>query len=120
MPRYQPKLKNKLEKEISSKDLTKFQLLGYIFSDFLKGGFIVLSLTFDILVLAEPEGFIPSYPIANLNLEHYLNEFQILTVYTIILVLFLEFIAIYFEIRIFNKFWGSKVVPWYYGIKKEK
>lgn len=114
MPRYQPKLTDKDESQISSKDITKFQLLGYIFGDFMKGGFVVTSLFIDVVLIPEPYTYIPSFYLTNYTLSYYFGGFQLLSIFVLILIVFSELIIIYIEIKIYQKIWGKNVVPWYY------
>jgi len=118
MPRYLPELKDKSEREISSKDLTKTQLLGYIFADFVKGGFVVVSLIIDILLLPEPYTFVSGFHAENYVLSFYFGGVQLLSVYVLILIFFSESLFIYIEIVVYSKFWGRGVVPWYYKKRK--
>ena len=114
MPRYLPELKDKSEREISSKDLTKFQLLAYIFADFIRGGYVVVSLMIDLVLLPEPYTFIPGFHVVNSVLSSYFDGLQLLSLFSLILIIFSELMVIYVEIIIYRKFWGKNATPWYY------
>lgn len=102
------------EKEITSKDLTRKQLLLYILNDFLKGLYVVGCLFLDGLVILQLYSFIP---MKDLDKSLFSNAL-VKEIFFSIVTLVLEIIAIYLEIKGYRKAWPKGSL--YIGHKIDK
>ena len=94
------------KKELKSEDLTRSQLLFYVFEDFLRGMFLVGGMILDVLVIFP---FIPGTNYAYFVFPSYtgfFDGFPIYLVYAIIMVLTLEAGALYIEVKGWIRFFG--------------
>lgn len=102
------------EKEITSKDLTKRQLLLYVLNDLLRGLYIVGCLFLDGLVILYLYSFIP---LGLLNKSIFSNGF-VRGVFFFIVILILEIFAVYIEFKGYRRFWPKGSL--YIGHKAEE
>ena len=89
------------EKEITSKDLTRKQLLLYIVNDLLRGSYLAGCLFFDGLVILQLYSFIPAkylngWPFSNISFRE---------TFLAVITLILEILAIYLEIKGYRRVW---------------
>lgn len=92
---------DKEEKEITSNDLTKIQLMLYILNDFLKGLYVIGCLFLNGLIILQLYSFLPERdltvgPMSNLWIR--VVTFSFITVV-------LEIFTIYSEIKIYRRIW---------------
>lgn len=92
------------EKEITSKDLTRKELVRYIFDDFLRGFYLVACLFFDGLIVAYGFRYIPGGPFLSRAMNLYF-PFSVYDVYFILLTIFVEGLLIFYQGRTFRKIW---------------
>lgn len=92
------------KKEITSKDLTRGQLLRYIFDDFLRGFYLVACLFLDGLIIAYLFRYVPNGPFLS-RATNLFFHFGIYDVYFIILIAFFEAIVIFYQGKLFRKIW---------------
>lgn len=90
--------------QISSKDLTKKGLFFYLFDDFFRGFYIVGCLFLDGIIIPGLRFLLPGGGTV-LPLKLPSTVTSLYTAYIIILVIFLEAVAIYFQARGFRKLW---------------
>lgn len=93
--------KKKEEKEITSKDLTKSQLLLYILNDFLRGFYIVGCLFLNGLVILQMYSFIPQN---GFSVGLFSNLWIRIIIFSAAIIL-LEAFAIIWEIKIYRRIW---------------
>lgn len=106
------------EERFTSKDLTRKQILFYIFEDFFKGFFIFGSLFLDAAVVF----YLIREPFT-VNAEPHVSNilgFPIYQVYLIILSLFLDALLIYYEIEYYQRLFGDEAVKKRYEKKKDR
>ena len=72
--------KKDIYKEVSAKDLSRKELLSYIFGDFLRAFYIVGCIFFDGLIIGEAYDYVPGFFSANTIIEHYFPTAVILTI----------------------------------------
>jgi hypothetical protein len=89
------------EKEITSKDLTRKQLLLYILNDLLRGLYLAGCLFFDGLVILQLYSFIPS---KYLNVWIFSNS-SVKEIFLAIITVILEILAVYLEIKGYRRVW---------------
>jgi hypothetical protein len=99
--------KKDIYKEVSAKDLSRKELLSYIFGDFLRAFYIVGCIFFDGLIIGEAYDYVPGFFSANTIIEHYFPNSGVLLIYTVILILFSEGLALFYEIEYYKKRWAS-------------
>ena len=99
--------KKDIYKEVSAKDLSRKELLSYIFGDFIKAFYIVGCIFLDGLIIGESYNYVPGFFSANTIIEHYFQNSGILLIYTVMLILFSESLALYYEIKYYKKRWPS-------------
>ena len=97
--------KKDIYKEVSAKDLSRKELLSYIFGDFVKAFYIVGCIFLDGLIIGEAFDYVPGFYSINNAISHYFAGSDILLVYAIILILFAECIAIFYEIKYYMGKW---------------
>ena len=90
-------------KEITSKDLTRKQLLYYIFQDFIKAGFIVSFLFFDLLIIGQIYRYIPAAVFLALNQLNRPVFTYLLYSYIILLTLFSECLFMLLEFVFYKR-----------------
>ncbi len=100
-PRAEVREVSEEEKEITSKDLTRKQLVLYVFNDFLRGLYVAGCLFLDGLVILYITYFIP---------PKYLNRGALSNVYmrNIILSLFtlsIEVLVIFYQYKAYRRIW---------------
>ena len=93
------------EKEITSKDLTRKELLLYIFDDFFRGFYLVGCLFFDGLIIFQIYSYIPDSSALGIFFNLALPKFNIFNYYIWILIVFLEITVAYLEAKGFRKIW---------------
>lgn len=109
--REQPRVyyKDKQEyKEVSAKDLTRSQLLRYIFDDFFRVSYIVLMFFIDVIIIAQFFYFIPGFQNDLTLISAVYNGRNLLEYYTVIMILFVESVCIYYQAILFRKIWPRK------------
>ena len=99
--------KRDVYEEISAKDLSRKELLSYIFGDFVKAFYIVGCIFLDGLIIGEAYNYVPGFFSVNNIIEHYFPSSSILLIYTVILILFSECLALFYEIKYYKKRWSS-------------
>ncbi len=92
------------KEEITSRDLTRNQLLRYIFDDFLRGFYLVGCLFLDGVIVAYSFRFIPNGPFYSSAANLFFN-FKIYDVYLIMVIAFAEAVIIFYQGRLFRKIW---------------
>lgn len=106
------------KERFTAKDLTRKQVLLYIFEDFFKGSFIFLSLFLDGLVVA----FLYQEPFLT-DLSPRLDPllgFPIYSVYLVLLSVLIDSFLIYFEIKYYVKLFGDEAVKKRYMRKEDQ
>ncbi len=105
------------EERFTSKDLTRKQIIFYIFEDFFKGFYIFLSLFVDGTVVF----YLYQDPFLY-NLSHHVlvSGFPIYELYFILLAIFMDSFFIYYEIKYYIKFFGEEATKKRYEKKSEK
>ncbi|MCL4331846.1 MAG: hypothetical protein M1304_06215 [Candidatus Thermoplasmatota archaeon] len=93
------------EKEVTSKDLTRKELLLYIFDDFFRGFYLVGCLFFDGLIIFQIYSYIPDSSALGIFFNLALPKFNIFNYYIWILIVFLEITVAYLEAKGFRKIW---------------
>ncbi len=95
---------NPQDKELTSKDLTKRGLFLYIFDDFFRGFYLVGCVFLDGVLIPSIRFILPysgfdllSIVPSSLNLLY--------TIYVVMLIIFLELLLIYLEIKGFRRIW---------------
>ncbi len=86
-------------------EVTRKQLYTYLFSDFMRGSLIVGFLFIDALVLTQIWFVIPHFVKAEQLTELFFGGVNIVVIYYIIGQLFIEFLAIMYQARIYRKVW---------------
>lgn len=118
-PRVRERGSNKEDEErFTSKDLTRRQILFYIFEDFFKGFFIFGSLFIDVVLIL----YLVKEPFA-INAEPHVSSllgFPIYQVYLIVLSLFIDSILVYYQIEYYHRFFGEEAVKKRYEKKKDR
>ena len=102
----------------TSRDLTKKQILLYIFEDFFKGFFIFGSLFLDVLVVT----FLYMEPFA-ITAEPHVSRifgFPIYPTYLILLSLFIDAILIHYQIEYYHKLFGEEAIRKRYEKKRDR
>ena len=94
-------------KEVSARDLSRKELLSYIFGDFAKAFYIVGCIFLDGLIIGPAYSYVPGFFSANNAIEHYFPNSDILLIYTVLLILFSESLALFYEINYYKKRWSS-------------
>ena len=95
------------EEEVKeSKQLTQREKLEYIFGDFLRGFYLVGCLFLDILVVGFSVSFIPNFSFYEAAVSNVFG-LNLLLLYSIIAIVFLECILIYYQAKGFKRFQGS-------------
>ena len=97
-------------KDISAKDLTKTELIKYIFSDFVRGFYIVGCLFLDFLVLPQIYGVIPFSKEIGQFSSAYLGGINLYGFYLDIVIVVLEIFFIWLEIKVYFKYFRKKTV----------
>lgn len=92
------------KQEITSKDLTRNQLLRYIFDDFLRGFYLVGCLFLDGVIIAYSFRLIPNGSFYSSAANLFFN-FKIYDLYFLILIAFVEGIIIFYQGKLFRKIW---------------
>ncbi len=92
------------KKEITSKDLTRKQLIRYIFDDFLRGFYLVGCLFLDGLIIAYLFRYIPNGPFLSRATNLYFS-FGLYDLYFILLIGLIEAVVIFYQGRMFRKIW---------------
>lgn len=92
------------KKEITSKDLTRKELMRYIFDDFLRGFYLVGCLFLDGIIIAYSFRLIPNGAAYSKSLDLFFN-FSIYYVYVLMLILLVEAIVIFYQGKAFRKLW---------------
>ncbi|KAA8921997.1 hypothetical protein [Thermoplasma sp.] len=92
------------EEEVKeSKELTERERLEYIFGDFLRGFYLVGCLFLDVLIVGFSVSFIPNYSFYE-NLVSQIFGLNLVLIYSVVAIVFLECILIYYEAKWFKKF----------------
>lgn len=92
------------KKEITSRDLTKKQLIRYVFDDFLRGFYLVACLFLDGLIIAYLFRYIPNGQFYSRATDLFFN-FKLYDVYFFMLIAFVEAVVIFYQGRMFRKLW---------------
>ena len=102
-----PPIRDKREvySEVSAKDLSRKELLSYIFGDFIKAFYIVGCVFLDGLIIGEAYDYIPGFYSINSAINRYFLNSSILIIYTVILILFSECLVLFYEIKYYKKKW---------------
>lgn len=104
------------EERFTSKDLTRKQIFLYIFEDFFKGFFIFLSLFLDGVVVF----YLYQEPfIQNITPDVIVSGIPIYTLYIILLSIFIDAFLIYYEIKLYFKFFGEEAIKRRYQKKSD-
>ncbi len=96
---------NQEYKETSAKDLTRSQLLRYIFDDFFRASYIVLMLFIDAIIIAQFFYFIPGFQNDLSLISVLFHGRNLLVYYTVIMISFVETVCIYYQSILFRKIW---------------
>lgn len=92
-------------REVSAKDLTRSQLLRYIFDDFFRASYIVLMLFIDAILIAQFFYFIPGFENDVMIFSQLFPGKNLLIYYTVVMIVFIEIICIYYQAILFRKIW---------------
>jgi hypothetical protein len=95
-------------KEVSAKDLSRKELLSYIFGDSVRGFYILGCVFLDGLVVGEAFQYIPGFYSINQDTGYYFSNFSIFAVYVILVSLFMDLILIFYEVGYYRKRWPRK------------
>ncbi|MEM0156265.1 MAG: hypothetical protein QW597_06690 [Thermoplasmataceae archaeon] len=95
-------------KEVSAKDLSRKELLSYIFGDSIRGFYILGCIFLDGLLVGEAFDDIPGFYSINLTTGYYFSNFSIFAVYVLLVSLFTDLILIFYEIKFYRKRWPKK------------
>lgn len=121
-PQQRPRIRhrgaqNSSEERFTSKDLTRKQMLFYIFEDFFKGFFIFFSLFIDgtVVFYLYQEPFL-----YNLSHDVIIYGIPIYEVYLILLSIFIDGFLVYFEIKYYLKFFGEEAIKKRYEKKSDR
>ncbi len=103
------------EEEVSSKDLTRRELLSYLFTDFFRISYDVVAIFFDALILPEIYFLRPTGPVYSLYVQHYFGSEVYYMLYMYGVIALLETAAIWLQIKGYRKLW-----PKYYRLSGKK
>lgn len=92
-------------REVSAKDLTRAQLLRYIFDDFFRTSYIVLMFFIDVIVIAQFFYFVPGFQGDITIFSALFPGENLLVYYTVIIVSFVEIVCIYYQAVLFRRIW---------------
>ena len=88
-------------KEITSKDLTRKQLVLYILNDFLKGLYVIGCMFLDGLVILQIYSFVPSWLLYQGLLSNVYSRDALIGSITIVL----EIFVIYVQVKAYRRIW---------------
>jgi|YelNatPaOPRAMG01_1025707.scaffolds.fasta_scaffold04216_11 hypothetical protein len=98
--------KRDIYRDVSAKDLSRKEFLSYIFGDFARAFYIVGCIFLDGLIIGEAYSYVPGFFSVNSTIERYFPNSSILLIYTVILILFSESLALFYEIKYYKKRWS--------------
>ncbi len=104
------------EERFTSKDLTRKQIFLYLFEDFFKGFFIFSFIFLDgvIVFFLYQEPFIQS-----VTPDVVVSGIPVYTLYIVLLSVFVDAILIYYEIKLYFRFFGEEAIARRYRRKSD-
>ncbi|AKA48152.1 hypothetical protein IX51_02480 [uncultured archaeon] len=92
------------KKEVTSKDLTRGQLIRYIFDDFLRGFYLVACLFLDGLIIAYMFRYIPNGHFYS-RATNLFFSFGLYDLYFVMLIALIEAVVIFYQGKLFRRIW---------------
>lgn len=111
MPQQRPKIVYREEeefKDVSSKDLSRSELIKYIFSDFIRGFYLVGCIFLDFLIIAQLYYLLPFSREIGYVFDFYFGGFNLYFFYILIIIISLEIVLIWAEWKIYVKHFRKK------------
>ena len=102
------KVEKELEKEITSKDLTRSELLKYIFGDFIRGFYIFGCLFLDGLIVARIYFIIPFSSYASSITKLYFSGTDLYAIYITLITILIGVIVVFYQIKYYLNTWVRK------------
>lgn len=95
--------------EVTSKDMSRKELLSYIFGDFIRGFYFVSAIFFDFIVIPQIFSFIPERLFGNvLTIKIPMWNYSVSGILLSLMALIIIF-SIFYEVKIYFRIWGRVV-----------